>query len=403
MPRERIKQEHPSQMRLEGVSSSASSEQHGHRRGGLMQHVNPETAPGGIRSEAGEESRARTNEAPSKPAAARNRQRSAAARNRQRSAAVRQQRLAASDNRESLVESNGQQLTGSPDRREDSTKAQSAPGAISSEDDWSSSPERAINLRNRMIAFAVFIICAGVSYALWFVHYETGWSIETTLLIITPIAIIAVLAYLYGTASIVTARARFRARQQGEAHAKLEKSFDRLQGDLKLDNLIRLNREQMDAYHLLTKGQAADSYKYSQFASAAGLLILLIGASIAILSKDTTTKLMAGALGSLGTVLSSYIARTHMRMYDRSLRQLNFYFEQPLIYSYLLTAERLAQDLPDEAGLEVRKSIAHRVLTCAFDRIAFDPVTAPVAKPRISSGRSSSSNKGRRSANSSKA
>jgi hypothetical protein len=91
-------------------------------------------------------------------------------------------------------------------------------------------------------------------------------------------------------------------------------------------------------------------------------LILVVGAVVTIRTPDSTSKIVVGALASLGSVLSGYIGQTFLRAQAQAMRQLNFYFRQPLVASYLLSAERIAIKLDDanstkKALLDVIKNV----------------------------------------------
>jgi dolichyl-phosphate-mannose--protein O-mannosyl transferase len=83
----------------------------------------------------------------------------------------------------------------------------------------------------------------------------------------------------------------------------------------------------------------------AQFAILAGLLILLGGVAVTVRTSGTTTQLVVGGLSALGTTISAYVGATSIRMYNRALSQMNFYYAQPLVQSYVLQAEHLSQSL----------------------------------------------------------
>ena len=131
------------------------------------------------------------------------------------------------------------------------------------------------------------------------------------------------------------------ARARESAHQALEDLADATD----LAALIRANRKQMEAYDVLARAQAKSAFRNSQVAMAAGLSVLLLGSVVAINADDTASKITTASLTAIGGVLSGFIARTFLQTYSRALRQLNFYFQQPLINSYLLSAQRLVREM----------------------------------------------------------
>jgi uncharacterized membrane protein len=106
---------------------------------------------------------------------------------------------------------------------------------------------------------------------------------------------------------------------------------------------IQANGLVLESYQDPVRRRARSSYTYAQGALAVGFLALVGGAVAVLVFADTPQSQVAvGALTAVGSALSGYIAATYLRIYDRAQQQLNFYFEAPLIASYMLEAERLA-------------------------------------------------------------
>lgn len=138
-----------------------------------------------------------------------------------------------------------------------------------------------------------------------------------------------------------------REQRQVEAAARevVAESTNELDDAKDLVALIKANRRQMSAYDVLAQAQANTAFRNSQLAMAAGLLVLVGGAIVAISAPELATKVATASLTAIGGALSGFIARTFLQTYSSAVRQLNFYFQQPLITSYLLTAQRLISEL----------------------------------------------------------
>jgi len=107
-----------------------------------------------------------------------------------------------------------------------------------------------------------------------------------------------------------------------------------------------LNQQSLERYQYLTQSQATSSYRLAQAAILVGLLILLGGITITIKTSGTaTTQLVVGGLTALGSTISAYVGATSIRIYNRTLNQMNFYYAQPLVRSYVLQAEKLSEKL----------------------------------------------------------
>ena len=115
-----------------------------------------------------------------------------------------------------------------------------------------------------------------------------------------------------------------------------------VEDQLSLESVTVLNRTSMEDYHRITKDQAAQSFKHSQFAMLAGLGALLLGVAVALAPSPPVVKITVGALSAIGSAISGYISSTFLTSYRVAISQINRFFQQPLVASYLLNAERIS-------------------------------------------------------------
>ncbi len=79
-----------------------------------------------------------------------------------------------------------------------------------------------------------------------------------------------------------------------------------------------------------------------------GFSVLILGGSVALLATENAAKVAVSALSAVGVVFASYYAATFFRMHRLANEQLNHYFNQPLVESFHLSAERIALETEDE-------------------------------------------------------
>jgi hypothetical protein len=91
---------------------------------------------------------------------------------------------------------------------------------------------------------------------------------------------------------------------------------------------------------------------------------------VLIIADDAASQVTVGALTAIGSALSGDIAATYLRIYERAQQQQNFYFEEPLISSYLLAAERLADKLSGERREEAYSLMVEEIVRSS--RSSFD-------------------------------
>lgn len=206
---------------------------------------------------------------------------------------------------------------------------------------------------------------------------EPPLALWITLCVCFAIATIVLAWYLWErTRREITAR---KAAEDEAEHARKvgEKQLAELKTVTALATLLDLNQHQIDEYHRIATGQADRSFRSSQRAMALGLAVLVACFIAGMRVPSEEAKVFFGALAAVGAAFSGFLNRTYIHMYGRTLGQLNRYFDQPVLTGYYLTAERLAQDLPDSPEGEMRKRIIEQVLE-ASARLNVQPQTDTV-------------------------
>ncbi len=147
-------------------------------------------------------------------------------------------------------------------------------------------------------------------------------------------------------------------------------ALDRI-GDRTLKGLAWVNFRQLRIFTLIAQKQARMSYYASLTAAAMSLLVLIAGAAVAIGSPATSAKATAGALATVGAVLSGFLARTFLRAYQMTSLQMSYYYGQPLVHCYLLHAQWLASEagerLDDAGKIRLREKVIKASLKAAAD------------------------------------
>jgi hypothetical protein len=178
---------------------------------------------------------------------------------------------------------------------------------------------------------AVVALSLGISGAVWHRVWPTVLLVGVCALVSVACAVRAWVAKTEGQRKAYEEHRPEEARERGDQEH--------------LATLIAVNRNDMSAYQELTQRQAITSYRWSLAAAGAGLTVLIAGVVLVVGLHGTADKAAVAGLAAITGALASYVARTYLRIYERTLEQLNFYFEQPLVTSYLLTAERLTEKI----------------------------------------------------------
>jgi hypothetical protein len=144
-----------------------------------------------------------------------------------------------------------------------------------------------------------------------------------------------------------SARAKFLEANERRAIGEADEALGQVAGPDDLLGLIRANAKQIQAYDALARAQAQTSFRASQVAMGVGLVLLATGVATAILADSSATKYSAAIVTATGAAVGGYLSRTYLIVQRAAGKQMNFYFQQPLIQSYLLSAERLIAMVPE--------------------------------------------------------
>jgi hypothetical protein len=210
------------------------------------------------------------------------------------------------------------------------------------------------------------------------------WRAGTAYALLLLLAVAQVAAVAYGIRGARRRTAEYRARAEAE-RAERKKRLERLETITPLATLINVNDDLIRKYHNIATFQADRSFHSSQRAMWAGMGIIVACAVSGIWAGTGGAKALVALLGGVGAALSGFLSRTYLAMHRDALRQMNRYFEQPVLRGYYLTAERLVRDLDDSPEGRMKQMIAERVLA-ASDRLLHgaqdaEPTTGPPAAP----------------------
>lgn len=149
---------------------------------------------------------------------------------------------------------------------------------------------------------------------------------------------------------------------------------------LGLPELWKLTHSRLDHYHETVLGQARRSFRSAQLAMWIGFLLLGGFVWVAVKASTTAGSVVAGGLGAVSAALAGYVSRTFVKSQEAAASHLRAYFDQPLMFSRFLAAERLLQDggLAEEKRAEVLGAL---VLAMAADPKASPGEDKPASPP----------------------
>ncbi len=156
--------------------------------------------------------------------------------------------------------------------------------------------------------------------------------------------------------------AQENARRQRE---EIEKTLKRLRERMSLPSLVELNRLMLTEYHSIATHQAQRSFGSSQRAMLGGFSWLIACFTAAILADSFNGKIIAATMAPAGGILAAFLGRTYLFVYERALVQLRQYYNQPLLHSYYLAAERLTSEMSLDAKDRLLENVVEQLLVVA--------------------------------------
>jgi hypothetical protein len=182
------------------------------------------------------------------------------------------------------------------------------------------------------------------------------------------------------------ARRAFHDRVHATRADQVAQATRDLHPDLRLDQLFRLNRLQLDEYHALSVRQASVALRNAITAAAAACLFLAVGAGVALQpAEDESGRYVAGGLCALGAVLSAFLSGVFALSYKEAARQLREHYQEPARTGRILALERLAADPRQEKGalqLDLQKMLVKQLL----EDLRHDGSGAPPGTGRTDAG-----------------
>ncbi|MCX4504551.1 hypothetical protein [Streptomyces anulatus] len=164
-----------------------------------------------------------------------------------------------------------------------------------------------------------------------------------------------------------------------------KEAIEKLKKSTELATLMELNQGQIKDYHTIVTNQADKSFRSSQTAMGIGIT-MLVGCLIGGFYVDAAQlRWFLAAVAAISSTMTAFLNRTYLSMYRDSIAQLNRYFDQPVLNSYYLTAERLSEGLGPEAQHEVRRHIIVEVLktSASMSDKRRDPEESAPEEPKI--------------------
>lgn len=121
-----------------------------------------------------------------------------------------------------------------------------------------------------------------------------------------------------------------------------------------LDN-IQLSLNQITEYYTINKSQARNSFGFSVFAMVAGLTTLI--ASIWMFNFSENTNINLAWITGISGVMAQFIGAAYFYLYNKSLKQLNFFYAKLVKMQDTMLAIQLSETLEKDKESEVKEKL----------------------------------------------
>ncbi|MFI6334114.1 hypothetical protein [Streptomyces sp. NPDC050535] len=251
--------------------------------------------------------------------------------------------------------------------------------------DWAVTSARKLERASRLLAVAVAASAVALVVFLLTGHdagevnpqaSESTWLVIAGILGFTCFALLSVSVPWLITRRTFMKNQNARIAEQLKTQQELRhEALEKLKKTTELATLMELNQDQIATYHRIVTQQADKSFKSSRTAMGVGLFLIVCAAIGGAYVPMEEVRWFIGALAAFSTLLTGYLTKTYLAMYKESIGQLNRYFDQPVLNSFYLTAERLVSGLDEEHAQDVRCQIINEVLATSSRR------SSPAADP----------------------
>jgi hypothetical protein len=127
---------------------------------------------------------------------------------------------------------------------------------------------------------------------------------------------------------------------------------------------LELNLTQLKEYYAINRAQARNSFRLGVFVIVVGLVLLGLGIWLYYFSSRNVT---VAAITGIGGILGQFVGASGLYMYNKSLGQSTYFYNQLVRLQRLMVAVQLCNDIEDKALRDTtRHELAIAVSSAAY-------------------------------------
>lgn len=209
--------------------------------------------------------------------------------------------------------------------------------------------------------WSIILLFIGFSLSRYFVHEieillkEFG---PPTIVVLIGAVMVVLLSYTDFEASSNPLDIELHALQleRDEIRKRLNESRnEEIKKEENVFDTIQLSLNQITEYYTINKSQARNSFTLSVFAIISGLVTLTVGIWIFYLKEEPNIDMTI--ITGISSVLMEFIGGAYFYLYNKSLKQLNFFYEKLVKMQDTMLAIQLTESLQEEKEVEMKERL----------------------------------------------
>lgn len=172
-------------------------------------------------------------------------------------------------------------------------------------------------------------------------YKDTVFNISRLLLLVVSFLLLIVVTAYFPNA--------FDGKSISEKLAKIENERLEIENNIKksdgenVQDIIKLNLNQLDEYYTINKNQSKNSYSFSIFMILVGFLLIAVTVIYYFINSDRyTLSLITGVAG----LITEFIGATSLYLYKESIKHINEFIERLTFLQRIMLAIDLAERMP---------------------------------------------------------
>lgn len=230
--------------------------------------------------------------------------------------------------------------------------------------------------RARAVITVLSLVLIGVLIALFVFSPYFVQGVEITIREFAPPAIFVISGFLvvtllsYTKIDVTRNGLDIELRNLREERDEIRKrlSESKTEEEKKEENVfdtIQLSLNQITEYYTINKSQARSSFRFSVFAIVAGLVTLIGGVWIFYM-KDTPNIDLTIITG-ISSALIEFIGGAYFYLYNKSLKQLNFFYAKLVRMQDTMLAIKLTESLDGDKEIEMKEKLIMELMARSIE------------------------------------